>query len=53
MYEAGAAAKIASWRQQVIMDLQHKGVLTVDAFPEQLTAQLVNQYLTIKAKHLL
>lgn len=53
MYEAGAAAKIASWRQQVITDLQHQGVLTLDAFPEQLTAQLVNQYLTIKAKHLL
>ncbi len=53
LYSAGAAANIANWRQQVITDLQHQGVLTVDVFPHQLTAQLVNQYLAIKAKHLL
>jgi len=27
--------------------------LTVDVFPEQLTARLVNRYLDIKARHLL
>ena len=53
MHEAGAAAKIATWRQEVITDLQHQGVLTLDVFPGQLTTQLVNQYLAIKAKHLL
>ena len=53
LYTAAAAAKIATWRQQVITDLQHQGVLTLDVFPQQLTAQLVNQYLAIKAKHLL
>jgi uncharacterized protein (DUF58 family) len=53
MYRAAAAADILLWRHQVITDLEHRGVLVVDAFPDQLTAPLVNQYLEIKAKHLL
>lgn len=53
IYTAAAAAKILSWRHQVIRDLKHKGVLALDVFPEQLTAELVNQYLEIKARHLL
>ncbi len=52
-YRSAAAAEILSWRQQVITDLQHRGVLIVDAFPEQLTAPLINRYLDIKARHLL
>jgi uncharacterized protein (DUF58 family) len=53
LYRAAAAADILLWRQQVLTDLQHRGVLVVDAFPDELTAPLVNQYLEIKAKHLL
>ena len=53
MYRAAAAADILLWRDQVIRDLRHRGVLMVDAFPDELTAPLVNQYLEIKAKHLL
>lgn len=53
MYRAAAAADILLWRDQVIKDLEHRGVLVVDAFPDELTAPLVNQYLDIKAKHLL
>jgi len=53
LYRAAAAADILLWRQQVITDLHHHGVLVVDAFPDQLTAPLVNEYLRIKAKHLL
>jgi hypothetical protein len=37
----------------VLTDLEHKGVLTIDVFPEDMTAPLVNQYLEIKARHLL
>jgi hypothetical protein len=33
--------------------MKQKGVLTMDAFPEELTATLINQYLEIKAGHLL
>jgi uncharacterized protein (DUF58 family) len=52
-YRAAAAAEILTWRHQVITNLQHRGVLALDVFPEQMTAPLVNQYLEIKARHLL
>jgi uncharacterized protein (DUF58 family) len=53
LYRKAAAADILSWRQEVLADLQAKGVLTLDVFPEELTAPLVNRYLEIKARHLL
>ena len=53
LYRAAAAADILSWRQQVLADLESKGVLSLDVFPENLTAPLVNRYLEIKARHLL
>jgi len=53
LYRAAAAADILTWRQQVLADLSAKGVLSLDVFPEELTAPLVNQYLDIKARHLL
>ena len=53
LYGAAAAASILTWRNQLINDLKHQGVLTMDVFPEGLTANLVNRYLDIKARHLL
>jgi uncharacterized protein (DUF58 family) len=53
LWRYAAAADIIAWRHQVLTDLHTKGVLAVDAFPEQLTAPLVNRYLEIKARHLL
>jgi uncharacterized protein (DUF58 family) len=53
LYQASAAVEVLCWRQQVIRDLKHQGVLVLDVFPEQLTASIVNQYLGIKARHLL
>lgn len=53
VFETAAAADILTWRNQVINDLNRKGVLTMDVFPNHLTARLVNQYLEIKARHLL
>lgn len=53
LYRAAAAADILTWRAQVLADLNHKGVLSLDVFPEDLTAPLVNRYLEIKARHLL
>ena len=53
LFRAAAAAEILTWRQQVLSDLQHQGVLSLDVFPEQLTTPLVNRYLEIKARHLL
>jgi uncharacterized protein (DUF58 family) len=50
---AGAAAEIALWRHQVLSRLSQQGVRTLDVYPDELTAKLVNQYLEIKACHLL
>lgn len=52
-FRAAAAAEILSWRHQVLRDLEHQGVLTLDLFPENMTAPLINSYLNIKARHLL
>ncbi len=53
LFTSGAAAEILNWRHQVITALEHAGVLSLDVFPEDMTAPLVNQYLQIKARHLL
>jgi uncharacterized protein (DUF58 family) len=53
LWTAAAAADIVAWRHQVLHDLAGKGALTLDVFPEQMTAPLVNRYLEIKARHLL
>ena len=53
LFRAAAAADILTWRHQVLSDLEHKGVLSLDVFPENMTAPLVNRYLEIKARHLL
>jgi uncharacterized protein (DUF58 family) len=53
LYRAAAAAEILTWRRQVLSNLTQQGVLSLDVFPEQMTAPLVNQYLEVKARHLL
>lgn len=53
MFTAAAAADILLWRQQVLAGLARRGALTLDLFPEELTAPLVNTYLDIKARQLL
>lgn len=52
-WRAGAAADISNWRHKVINDLKHHGTLTLDTFPEDMTAPLINKYLEIKARQLL
>ncbi|HEX5443640.1 MAG TPA: DUF58 domain-containing protein [Pirellulales bacterium] len=53
LYRAAAAGEIIAWRRNVLADLERQGVLSLDVFPEQMTAPLVNRYLEIKARHLL
>jgi uncharacterized protein (DUF58 family) len=53
LFKAAAAAEILTWRHQVLTDLEHKGVLMIDTFPQDMTAPLVNRYLEIKARRLL
>jgi uncharacterized protein (DUF58 family) len=53
LWRAAAAADILLWRRQVLADMQAKGVLALDVFPDEMTAPLVNRYLQVKARHLL
>ena len=53
LYAAAAAASILNWRERVLAGLRRRGALTLDVFPDELTAPLVNRYLQIKARHLL
>lgn len=53
LYQAAVAADIVTWRSQVLADLDAKGVLSLDVYPENLTTPLINSYLEIKARHLL
>ena len=52
-WRAGASADILNWRHKVISDLKHQGTLTLDVFPEDMTAPLINKYLEVKARQLL
>ena len=53
LYQGAAAAALLNWRETVLAGLRQRGILTLDVFPEELTAVLVNRYLEIKARHLL
>jgi uncharacterized protein (DUF58 family) len=53
LYRSAAAAQLLLWRSEVLRKVSDCGGLVIDAFPDQLTAPLVNQYLEVKAKHLL
>ena len=53
LYTQAAAADFLLWRRQVIQKLKNRGVLTLEAFPDKLDANLINEYLWIKARKLL
>jgi uncharacterized protein (DUF58 family) len=53
LYRGAAAAAMLNWRERVLAGLRRQGALTLDVFPDDLTAPLVNRYLQIKARHLL
>lgn len=53
LYQGAAAAALLNWREKAIAGLRRRGVLTLDVSPDDLTAPLINQYLEIKARHLL
>ena len=52
-YAGAVAASMLTWRERVIAGLRNQGAMTLDVFPDELTAPLINQYLQIKARHLL
>ncbi len=53
LYSGAVAASMLTWREHVLAGLRLKGALTIDVFPDDLTAPLINRYLQIKARHLL
>ncbi len=53
MYQGAAAAGMLNWRETALSSLRKRGIMTLDVDPTDLTAPLVNQYLDIKARHLL
>ena len=53
LYRGAAAADILLWRDKVLTDMKHAGVLTLDLFSEDLTVSIVNEYLRVKARMLL
>lgn len=53
LYRSAAACQLLVWRNQVIRRMKTGGGLALDVFPEDMTSPLVNQYLEIKAQHLL
>ena len=53
LYKGAAAAALLTWRERAIAGLRLRGVLTLDVFPGDMTAPLINRYLQVKARHLL
>lgn len=53
LYQGAAAAALLNWRERALASLKIRGILTLDLFPDELTAPMINQYLQIKARHLL
>ena len=49
-YRAGAAAEILNWRRRTLRRLEARGALTLDVFPEDAAAPLINKYLEVKAR---
>jgi len=52
-FQIAAAAEIVHAQSLQIAELQHSGLLVLDATPEQLSADLISRYLDVKARHLL
>ena len=50
LYRGAAAAALLNWRERALAGLRLRGVLTLDVFPDDLTAPLINQYLQIKGE---
>jgi uncharacterized protein (DUF58 family) len=52
-FQIAAAAEMVHTQTRQIAELNHSGLLVLDALPEQLSADLISRYLDIKARHLL
>ncbi len=48
-----AAAEVLSWRERLIRDLKRAGALVLDVLPRELSPNLINRYLEVKARQML
>ena len=52
-FQIAAAAEMIAAQTQQVARLEHAGLKVIDCLPDDLSAHLINQYLDIKARHLL
>jgi uncharacterized protein (DUF58 family) len=52
-YRRAAVSQLLAWRQRSLDGLERRGALVVDTRPAQLTSEVLNTYLEIKARRLL
>jgi uncharacterized protein (DUF58 family) len=52
-FHVAAAAELIGSQARHIAKLRESGVLVLETLPQQLSAELINQYLDLKARHLL
>lgn len=53
LYERGAAAELLRWKSQATNRLKRAGALVLQASGHELSTQLINRYLELKARHAL
>jgi uncharacterized protein (DUF58 family) len=53
LYTRAAGAELLRWRSHFVQQLKAQGAMVLEATPKDLTPQLINRYLEIKARHLL
>ncbi len=52
-FHTGAAAELLEAQNRMVARLRESGILVLQTLPSQLTSSLINQYLDLKARHLL
>jgi uncharacterized protein (DUF58 family) len=52
-FQVAAAAELLAAQARRVAELRDSGVLVAEVLPNELSAVLINQYLDLKARHLL
>jgi uncharacterized protein (DUF58 family) len=52
-YQVAAAAEMMAAQARRVAELREAGILVLETLPGELSSQLINQYLDLKARHLL
>ena len=50
-YQVGAAAEMMAAQARRVAELREAGMLVLEVLPHQLSSELINQYLDLKARH--